>query len=239
MEKNGKDQYRHELKFLIAESEINGIKKRLEPIMKLDVHAGEKGYFIRSLYFDDIWFSALEDKLAGIQKRSKYRIRIYDYSDSIIKLECKRKEGQYINKTDATISSIELQCLEQGNYQFLANRPEKICHEFYYHCVTKKMKPSIMVDYERVPYIYSYGDVRVTFDSHVRAGFFERNIWDQTIPVYEVLDPGTLILEVKYTEYLPKIITDILHGIKSEHIAASKYVMCLEKQNEILKLRKE
>ena len=100
--------------------------ERVSMFMQADSHAGNgspasqshtghvnAGYMIRSLYFDDCYECAYEEKLAGVEARSKYRIRIYNYSDSIIKLECKHKEGQYIHKTSATLTRAEA-----GNFIF-------------------------------------------------------------------------------------------------------------------------
>ena len=94
-------KFRHELKYFISEPEKQIITKRLSAIMQRDVHAKDGGYFIRSLYFDDRNEAAYEEKLAGTNERKKYRIRIYNLEDSVIHLECKRKEGQYINKISA------------------------------------------------------------------------------------------------------------------------------------------
>jgi len=33
------------------------------------------------------------------------------------------------------------------------------------------MRPRVMVDYDREPYVFESGEVRITFDKHVRAGF--------------------------------------------------------------------
>ena len=38
------------------------------------------------------------DKLDGVQNRDKYRIRIYNFSDRVIKMECKTKIGTLISK---------------------------------------------------------------------------------------------------------------------------------------------
>ena len=64
---------------------------RMKHLLKKDPHASDGGYMIRSLYFDDYWNSAYEEKESGILMRKKYRIRIYDYSDRSIKLERKKK----------------------------------------------------------------------------------------------------------------------------------------------------
>ena len=142
--------FRHELKYLINEQEKNAIIERVSMFMQADSHAGNgspasqshtghvnAGYMIRSLYFDDCYECAYEEKLAGVEARSKYRIRIYNYSDSIIKLECKHKEGQYIHKTSATLTRAEVEQIVSGRYGFLAEREERLCREFYFQCALK------------------------------------------------------------------------------------------------------
>lgn len=84
------ERYRHELKYLINEGEHSALACRMAPVFKLDKHARSGGYTIRSLYFDDYCNSAYEEKDAGILMRKKYRVRIYNGSDRVIKLERKR-----------------------------------------------------------------------------------------------------------------------------------------------------
>ena len=79
---------RHELKYLITPAELTVLRNTLAPLMQLD--QGHE-YLIRSLYFDTINDDALEEKIAGVGNRKKYRIRIYNFSDRVIKLECKSK----------------------------------------------------------------------------------------------------------------------------------------------------
>lgn len=95
------ERYRHELKYLINEGEHAALACRMAPVFKLDKHARAGGYTIRSLYFDDYCNSAYEEKDAGILMRKKYRVRIYNGSDKVIKLERKKKYGSWIYKEDA------------------------------------------------------------------------------------------------------------------------------------------
>lgn len=223
-------QFRHELKFMIRESEKELLASRLSLLLEKDSHAKDGIYLIRSLYFDDIWESAYEEKLAGVASRKKYRIRIYNYSDSVIRLECKRKEGAYIQKTSAVLSREETDRILAGEYLFLAQRKEAVCQSFYRECTVRRMRPSVMVDYDREPFVSPYGTVRITFDSHVRAGLLSDDLFDEKLPVTEVLQPGWLILEVKFTEYLPQSIRSILPISEAASISASKYTLCLEKK---------
>ncbi len=225
-------KFRHELKYIINESEKEIIMRRLGQIMKRDAHAKDGKYFIRSLYFDDMWENSYEEKLAGTNERKKYRLRIYNLEDTVIRLECKRKEGQFINKISAKLSKEESDMLIQGRFDFLKERSEPVCRDFYMDYLYGKMMPRVIVDYDREPFVYPYGDVRITFDSHVRAGILDNNLFDDRLPVMEVLEPGQLIMEVKFTEYLPEVIRSLLRVDNSIYTAASKYVMCLEKRKE-------
>lgn len=231
--KNKAPKFRHELKFLIGEPEKDIISARLKMVLTGDVHAKGGMYLIRSLYFDDIWESAYEEKMAGVESRKKYRIRIYDGSDKVIKLERKRKEGQYIQKVSASLSREETDRILSRDYLFLAGRKETLCNDFYRECMVRQMRPAVIVDYEREPYVYPYGDVRITFDMHVRAGIFSDDLFDAAIPVVEVLPPGQMIMEVKFTEFLPQSIRDLLPKADGTCIAASKYTLCLEKKKEL------
>lgn len=226
--------FRHELKFLISEAEEKALQERWKPIISYDKHAGPGGYTIRSLYFDDYYEAALYDKLAGVNERQKYRIRIYDGRDDVIRLERKEKVGQYINKTGASLTLRELESLFCGNTSEFLSRSEKLCQDFYLEIVTNGLHPVVLVDYERVPFVFPYGDVRVTFDEHVRAGAFAGDLFDMDTPAYEVLPPGVCILEVKFTEYLPDVVRDLLPTSDAARVAASKYVMCLQKRAELL-----
>lgn len=231
--RNDRPLFRHELKYLISEAEKEVIIRRLSPFMGADAHVRGEGYMIRSLYFDDRFERAYEEKLAGVESRKKYRIRIYDYSDEVIKLECKHKEGQYIHKTAAALTREETQAIIDGRYDFLLGRKELLCREFYFECALNKMAPKVVVDYDRIPFVYPYGDVRITFDCGVRAGLFVDNIFDRTLPVASVMEPGMLIMEVKFTEYIPELIRRLLPVADSAYMAYSKYTMCLEKKKEL------
>lgn len=224
--------FRHELKFLISTGEQKMISAGLKYILSPDAHTRNGSYMIRSLYFDDRWESAYEEKLSGVESRKKYRIRIYDCSDEIIRLECKRKEGSYISKESAVLTREETERILGGDCYFLSKRKERLCQDFYFECVGNGMHPAVIVDYDREPYVYPYGDVRITFDSHVRAGL-GMELFDPKLAVTEVMDGGGLIMEVKYTEYLPEIIRDILPAADSARVAYSKYTMCLEKKKEL------
>jgi hypothetical protein len=222
-------KWRHELKYFINQPDWLLLRSRLPAAVKPDPHVGTQGdYQIRSLYFDDYWQTAYEEKEMGILLRRKYRIRLYNYEDKVIHLERKSKYGQYIWKQSAPLTRAETDAILEGQYQFLLKSPHNLLKEFYFECTSRIMRPRVVVDYNREPYVMDAGDVRITFDKHVRAGMGSFQIFDPTMPTVEVLPGDTMIMEVKFTTFLPKIIKSLLPPRSSELTSASKYVLCCD-----------
>ena len=106
---------RHELKYFINERQYFVLSGVLDGILNRDPNGDEYNeYHIRSLYFDTVFNTALFDKLNGVQNRDKYRIRIYNFSDKIIKLECKTKVGSLISKRSISIPKLLCEQLMDG-----------------------------------------------------------------------------------------------------------------------------
>lgn len=222
-------QYRNEWKYFISKWEAEALKRRLEPFMQHDPHAVNGIYTIRSLYFDNYWGEAYEEKIMGVADRQKWRIRIYNYSDSRIVLERKKKWDSYIHKDSAAITREEYERLMAGDYEFLLTHREPLCREFYYECTVNLWRPKVIVDYEREPLIRDEGTVRITFDSDVRSALLNTDIFDPELPTLAVLEPEVLVLEVKFTEFLPGLIQKLLPLDGQEFAAISKYTLCYER----------
>ncbi len=221
-------RYRHEWKYLLSRSEAEVLKRRLTPHLSLDPHAAEGGYTIRSLYFDDLARSAYSQKRMGIYARKKWRIRIYNYSDGKIALERKTKRGAYIYKESADITREEFEQILTGDYRFLLDAKSNLLREFYAECMCNLLRPVVIADYDRIPLVMDAGTVRITFDSDVRAAIGGFDIFDPTLPQLPALEPGRVILEVKYTEFLPQLIGRLLPSQGQEFTAFSKYVACYD-----------
>lgn len=227
------ERYRNEWKYLIAPGELALMRSRLAPFLKLDANAKDGGYKIRSLYFDDYWHSALSEKEAGLLERKKYRIRIYNDSDSVIRLERKKKFGSYIFKENAKLTREDVERILAGDYAFLLESDQPLCREFYIECVSHVMRPRVIVDYEREAWTMEEGDVRITFDTDVRAAIGGWDIFDSTLATLPVLENGKQVLEVKFTEFLPQVVKEILPPQAAEFTALSKFVLCCEKTQHL------
>ena len=105
---------RHELKYSIDRGACALLRERLGAVMRSDAHAGAGGYEVRSLYFDDMYGSAYSDKSAGLLRREKFRLRIYDGDDGCIKLERKAKVGALCHKESERLSRASYDALLAG-----------------------------------------------------------------------------------------------------------------------------
>jgi len=221
--------YRHELKYLINLPDWALIRPRLAAVIGRDENAGPTGeYHIRSLYFDDYWKSAYQEKEDGVLTRCKYRIRLYNCSDRLIRLERKSKYGQYILKESAPLTRAQVERILDGDYGFLMGSEHRLLREFYFECTARIMRPRVIVDYDREPFAMEAGDVRITFDKHVRAGFGRFDLFDPALPACEVLPGDRMIMEVKFTSFLPGAVRRLLPPRASELTAASKFVLCCD-----------
>ena len=70
--------YRHEWKHEISRSDLISIRQRLRAIAEPDPHTVDGRYLIRSLYFDNLYDKALREKIDGVNRREKFRIRYYN-----------------------------------------------------------------------------------------------------------------------------------------------------------------
>ena len=107
--------------------------------------------------------------------------------------------------------------------------PYPLCREFYIECICNVMRPRTIVDYEREPWVMDEGTVRITFDMNVRAAVGSYDIFDATPPALPVLEPGKLVMEVKFTEFCPQLVRDMVPPGAAELTAVSKYCLCYEK----------
>ena len=224
---------RHELKFFINRGDLNALAARLERVLWRDAHAGPDGeYFIRSVYFDDRANSAYYEKLEGGPARDKYRIRIYNFSDRVIKLECKSKYGDLISKQSVSIPRELADQLIAGDPEGLQRMRHPLLHDVYREMKTRLLRPVVIVDYIREAYIHPAEEVRITFDKQIRTGLYQTAMFDASIPTYPVFDDPMEVLEVKYDEFLPTYMQAILSGVTAQRSAVSKYTWCRRYENK-------
>ncbi|WP_438349539.1 polyphosphate polymerase domain-containing protein [Paenibacillus sp. FA6] len=220
-------KYRNELKFFINQHQYHIIRQRLKNLVEQDDHVGPNGeYAIRSLYFDDINNKALHEKLAGVRDRSKYRIRIYNNNDHVIHFEKKIKFRDYIAKIKEPLTREVADELISGHYEVLSKSDKPLLIELHDEMKNHLLRPKVIVDYVREPFVCVNGNVRITFDKELRTGLHSVNMFDANLHCISAIDDNLIILEVKYDDYIPEYIRIALQLEGLTRQSASKYVMC-------------
>ena len=220
--------YRHELKYSIPYADYRSLRGRIKQVMSTDPHTDTTGHYrIRSIYFDNYYDKALREKVDGISKREKFRIRYYNDDFSFITLEKKMKINNLCLKYDATISEEECRRILNGDLSFMKEHPQELVRELYAKMTYQRLRPRVLVSYLREPYIYAAGNVRVTFDSEIRTTLYHQDfLTEQVYDISATDTPRDMILEVKYDAFLPEIIQDLVQIPSIRQQSFSKYGAC-------------
>lgn len=221
---------RHELKYLLAPWQVDVLRRNLAPVLQLDPNAKKSGgeYHIRSLYFDTIFDDALFDKLSGVSDRQKYRIRIYNYSDQNIQMECKSKYGTLISKRSVKIPRELAEQIIACDPTGLETTSSGLLRDVYREMRTNLLHPVVIVDYWREAYLHPAETVRITFDRQLHTGLGSIDMFNEYLPTISPFDTDITVLEVKYDRVLPPYIAELLSWAAPEacRSALSKYTWC-------------
>lgn len=221
-------KYRNEIKFIISKTMAEVLKQRLSLIMSVDTNSynSDNSYLIRSLYFDNENSDAYYEKMDGVEYRKKYRIRIYNFDDKFIRLECKYKHNNMTSKDQILIDKELCSKIIDGKIDEIDLTKDNLLRQFALDYRLNRLEPSIIVDYNRVAFTYHVSDVRITFDSQIKSGMYNYNLFDKNATTYSVIDDNQMVLEVKFNEILPESIALILQTVPTFRQAFSKFAAC-------------
>lgn len=217
--------FRHEWKHEIGAADLIVIRQRMRAVARPDPHAVDGRYLIRSLYFDNGSDQALREKLDGVSRREKFRIRYYNGDTSVIYLEKKSKLGGLGSKQAAPLTAAEAQAIVEGRVEWMLDSGHPLVRELYSKMRVRGLRPRTIVDYIREPFVYAPGNVRVTLDYNIRTGLGCTDLLNPdcvTVPAGD----APIILEVKWDDFLPDIIRDAVQLEGRRTSAFSKYAQC-------------
>ena len=221
---------RHEQKYFINEMQYHLLSSALDRVLWRDPNGDENNeYHIRSLYFDTVFNDAYFDKIDGDQNRDKYRIRIYNLTDRVIKLECKTKVGSLISKRSLSIPRGLCEQLMAADPTGLESTASGLVSDTFREMRTNLLHPVVIVDYLREAYLHPAEEVRITFDMQLRSGLNSVDMFNPYLPTVPPFDHDEIILEVKYNQVLPPYIASLLtYALRDGacRSAISKYVYC-------------
>ncbi len=216
---------RHEWKHEITAADRLILAARLSAVARRDSHGDHGRYGIRSLYFDDPRDTALREKIDGVARREKFRIRYYNGNTAFICLEKKTKQDGLCGKRSVLLSAQEVQTLLDGGLDWMPGSGRPLVQELYWKMKSAGLRPRTIVDYTREAYVFPAGNVRVTLDYDIRTGLGSTDFLNPrsiTVPAGD----APAILEVKWDEFLPSVIRDAAQ-LPGRHTSAfSKYAAC-------------
>lgn len=218
---NEKPRFRHEKKHYITPADHAALRQRLGRVMQTDPNAGPGGtYTVHSLYFDDWQDTALREKLDGLPRREKFRIRYYNRELGYIKLEKKSKIRDLCLKESERIDLNQCQALAEGRIEGLADGGGPLLAELCAKMRSRQLRARTCVCYRRDAYWRPEGNVRATIDYDIGGG----GPWGFLNPDRPLLkSPGITLLEVKYDHYLPEYIAGLVEMSDRSCSAFSKY----------------
>ena len=213
--------FRHEYKYIIDAKEDALLSGIAHGVLSSDKHADSDGkYVIRSLYFDTVDDRCLYENINGYDPRWKYRIRYYNDDTTYISLEKKSKTRGMTKKESVRLSIEDAMMIIDGDKDKMLSH-SKLTNEL----VSLGLIPKIIITYEREPYIYPAGNVRVTFDRNISSSTEFDKFFTGEYALRPVMECGRQIMEVKWDEVLPAYIKNSLNVSKLTWTSYSKYSM--------------
>ena len=233
---------RAEIKYLVSNARLEELRQVIAPFVTLDKYGKpfeNTGYTVRSIYLDTPRLVYYREKIEGLKKRKKLRIRGYNKpADSHnVFLEIKRKEESRIAKIRTPVPYSRLQdFLQRTPKESLAEMLEgdeqaiTSASKFMYHLHRSNLQCINLVVYEREAYEGKINpSLRVTFDKNLRTQLCNEleQLYDESDMQFVLTDH--FILEIKYNNQFPAWLTPILSNLGLQKQALSKYCMSLEK----------
>ena len=219
--------YRNEIKYLVSETQLVLLENRIRNLIQPDRHAGADGtYQIRSLYFDDFENTYYRENEMGTDPREKFRIRIYNGDPGRISLELKKKQHGMTQKLSCLLTEEQCRELMAGRPLPAAPSYPPVLQKMNLLMKTRLLKPKVIVEYDRTPFVEKLGNTRVTLDRNIRSSNAVASFLEKRVPARPIMPAGKQILEVKYDEFLPDYLYRNLQLSHLRQTTFSKYYLC-------------
>ena len=227
---------RYEFKYFISSKISDEIFNQSLNFMDIDNYAQvnkDNKYLVRSLYFDNDNYDNFFEKVDGIKIRKKFRLRSYDKQLNFktpIFLEMKGRVHDRIIKKRLLIDRSDLIYFEKLNKLeelFEKYNKNTLIKDFIYDVKKKKIKPKIIIDYNRRPLINKFGlYFRLTFDSDLITNKSNHLFYNKDKPNFALqYKPGKSILEVKFERSIPAWFHRIIQSYNLNRRSISKFVL--------------
>lgn len=213
---------------MIDNFQYETLKSRLQFLPK-DPHCKRKGYYtVRSLYLEDLLGNSKFEKDSGILNRNKFRFRTYNNSTEFILLESKGKTGDLIHKKSFKISK-ELTADLITDRNLLNATLKKVFPDLKYEISQKSYSPKVIIEYNREAYSTTdQNNLRINFDRLISSTIDTSLFFKSCTPTKLITNSQNVVLEIKYTHYIPDYIKFLLSSLESSRISFSKYANSIQ-----------
>jgi SPX domain protein involved in polyphosphate accumulation len=232
---------RYELKYLISDSQTDGVRRAIEPFCVLDAHAGnapDHHYIIRTLYLDTPGMDLYRMSCEKRSRKWKARVRQYgegDAASSTVFLEVKTKDGNVVSKLRTRMPA-------EGWAERLMGAPSQNVSlaemTFRERLERHALEPTLLVRYEREAWLSTIDAyVRVTLDRRIACQRWSHWQLQGGDHGWLALDscrtmktvPTGVVLELKCTTAVPKWLSGLVHSLGLTRTRYSKYCQGIER----------
>ena len=227
--------YRYEFKYILNKKISDQIEKEARNFMIYDGHVNKElnnKYFVRSLYFENNFSSNFYEKVDGMKIRRKYRLRTYsNFFDPKVPIffEVKGRisERTYKKRINIKNKYLNLFLSQSQNFNLLNLYPNnEMIINFIFDSFRKNLKPLILVDYKRRPYINKFGlYFRLTFDTNLLSSKTNNLFSNDKYSSWLECKAGYTILEVKFDRSIPAWFHRIIQCYNLKRESISKFVL--------------
>lgn len=230
------DFQRYEFKYLIPNAWAGLIVSDLTRLMDFDAYSqGANSYDLYSVYFDTSDWQAYYEKMDGVERRKKFRVRSYEPSPAAtgtVMLEIKEKNKDIILKRRLPVSPGQVADVIAPGSSFV---DEPVAKEWRFSVLRDALKPRVLVRYRRMAFVpKGHGDFRITLDQAIEWGrphsAIDFSARTAAIPALR----GFSVLEVKFAKRPPKFIFELIKRYNLRNEAISKYCESAIAMNRIV-----
>ncbi|NLZ24429.1 polyphosphate polymerase domain-containing protein [Candidatus Dojkabacteria bacterium] len=229
------ERKRQELKYYIDWKDYLYAKSILSKTMQQDQYQkDEEGYFVRSIYFDDIYNTSLNENLGSEYYRTKYRLRTYSFDQQWAKIEKKSKKGEYLYKKSTTISrSMANKMLNNSFSSSFLKKRNPTMNSLCFNLCKKYYHPVVTIDYIRDAFVKD-NNLRISFDKNLRYNDTKFELYNEDLDTISFLNNKVVIMEIKYDKFYPAWLPNLLKLNCSPALPISKYLNARTKNNYFL-----
>lgn len=228
---------RFEFKYILGPELRKELERELRYFLEFDPYVASRSnhqYFVRSLYFDDPFYTCFWDKVEGIHTRSKFRVRTYTDNMSNGTAQFLEIKGRYNNLVFKHRTPLSRDYITNDHGEQLIKKLRgaipvcDVAKKFDYDLYRKRLMPVALVDYIRRPYISRFDpEFRLTFDSELHG--------TKTMALFPTekgrkrrLLPGYTVMEIKFRRHIPSWFHRLIQVYELRRVSVSKICHAME-----------